>query len=436
LSDAPITRAQILKLYLPLAASWIFMAIEAPTCVRIISNLGQGTTKDVWTAAFNVLMAYSLFIESPVIDLLSTSTTLTKSKQSFATVSRFVWLMMGWCTVVHALAVTPGIYQAITANLNPAVAEALHLPLAVMIPWSACIGWRRYKQGILIRNGQTKVIGLGTFLRVATIFGVGFGLAAVAPISGIMICAIALLCSVFAESMFIHFAARKVIADLPESAPDETPLSLRSLSKFHFPLTVTTMVTLSTGLVVTEALKRVPDSVTAMAGWQVALTIVWLHRTIVFALPEVVITLYRGPQSEASLRKFTLGVGIGLSALMFLFAFTGIDRFIFGQLLGASPQTVETAHQAFLLQGFLPLISAVQSFARGVLTAKHQNVSRLYAVMLSLCVLVGILALGVSMGWPGVKVAAAAISLSLLVELMVLWRALVISSQPPKIANV
>lgn len=411
------------------------MAIEAPTCVRIISNLGQGTTKDVWTAAFQVLMAYSLFIESPVIDLLSTSTTLTKSKKSFATVSRFVWLLMAWCTVIHALAVTPGIYHAITANLNPAVAKALHLPLAVMIPWSACIGWRRYKQGILIRNGQTRVIGLGTFLRVATIFGVGFGLAAVAPLSGIMICAIALMCSVSAEAMFIHVAARRVIAELPESA-DEKPLTLGSLSKFHFPLTITTMVTLSTGLVITEALKRVPDSVTAMAGWQVALTMVWLHRTIVFALPEVVITLYKGPESESVLRRFSLGVGFGLSGLMFLFALTGIDRLIFSQLLGASPQTVETAHQAFLLQGFLPLISAIQSFARGVLTAKHQNVSRLYAVMLSLAVLVGLLALGVAMGLPGIQVAAAAMSISLLVELMVLWRALIVSSQPPKIANV
>ena len=51
------------------------------------------------------------------------------------------------------------------------------------------------------------------------------------------------------------------------------------------------MVTMLGIPVVSAALSRSPNSVVQLAGYQVAFTLVWLMRTTIYALPEVVIPL-------------------------------------------------------------------------------------------------------------------------------------------------
>jgi hypothetical protein len=268
---------------------------------------------------------------------------------------------------------------------------------------------------------------------------------------------IALICSVGAESMFIHFASRTAIREnfiyrsehrrnalfeapmgeemeLQEvSNPkeetvgeDQGLLTYRKLLHFHLPLTATTMVMLMGNPVVSAALARAPESVLAMASFQVAATLAWLCRTITFALPEVVITMYRDEQSAKVLRRFCMNVGFGTSAVAALLFVTRADVFFFQTILGANEPTAKMAHLAFLACVFLPVVNASQSYVRGMLTAHHLTGSRLWAVMVSISVLVALLAVGVSLRWTGVISAGAALTGSSLAELAVLawfWRA-------------
>ena len=74
--EAPLTSRTILRFYYPLALSWLFMAIESPIAIIILSRLPGS---EVATAAFLIMMGLALWIESPVIDMLSTSTTLARN---------------------------------------------------------------------------------------------------------------------------------------------------------------------------------------------------------------------------------------------------------------------------------------------------------------------------------------------------------------------
>ena len=421
---ALLTQRAILRFYRPLALSWIFMALESPVSVALIARRPDG---QVGTAAFLVLMSLALWIESPVIDLLATSTTLGKNRQHYVVLTRFAQITIVAVTLVHFLVAATPLYWGITRSLlgiPEPVAQAARVGMIVMIPWSGMIGWRRYLQGLLIRHGRTRLIGWGTGMRVATMAGSAFALFQLTDWAGITIASAALICSVSTEALFIHLASRAMIRiefGVDDRVASER-LTLRRLSAFHLPLTATTMVMLMSGLVVSAALAKAPNSVLSLAAWQVAATVLFLHRTIVFALPEVVVALYRDAESAAVLRRFCLNVGLATSGTIVLFAVFGLDTWFFARGLGSKPDTVATAHVAYVVGTFMPLLGALQSYVRGMLTAHHLTVARLQAVLVSMACLVAALTAGVLLRWPGVVTAGVAMTLAMAAELGALVR--------------
>lgn len=398
------------------------MAIEAPIALSVISRMANA---EVSTAAFLPVMALALWIESPVIDLLTTATTMGKDHQHYAQLSKFVLKLMLWVTVVHTLVTATPLYWLVTEQiigLKHPIAEAAHVGLIIMIPWSAFIGWRRYLQGLMIRHGQTRMIGFGTAIRMGTM---GLVCAALYFLTGwpsIPIVATGLVCAVGAEAAFAHWASRKTIREnLSKDESSLKPLTERAIWAFHFPLTLTTMVMLLNQPLVSSALARSPSSTIALASFQVASTIVWLHRTIVFALPEVVITLYRDEQSMQKLRLFCVYIGFSATAMIAFTAFTNLDSVIFKRVLGEKDENiVHMAHLALRLSCLLPMIGALQSYLRGVLAAHHLTVSRLTAILISITCLIGMLALGVALQWQGVITCVVAITTAQTAELAVL----------------
>lgn len=396
------------------------MALEGPISVKVISMVGnRQPIEEVWTAAFNALLAIALFVESPVIDLLATSTTLCKGARSFRTISRFALLMMGICAVAHLLVVFPPIYNLVTRDYTPAVRESLWLPLVVMLPWSPAIGWRRYKQGILIRFGETRVVGTGTFVRVTVMAATGFGLAFGSNLSGILVAAISLISAVMAEAIFIHWAAKRTIAE-KLAHDDDVDLSMRRLTQFHAPLTVTTMMQLGSNFLITQCLALSLDRGTSWPAYQVALTLMWMQRAVLYALPEVIITLYSRPGAEKILWRFASRLAMAMTGLMLVMAFTGIDMLFFTRVLGKSQAIAEASHMVFLYSSAIPLIIGAQSYVRGILTALHETKPRMRAVLFGLLTMGGTMWLGLTLKWPGAMVASAGPTLGSLVELAIL----------------
>lgn len=403
------------------------MAAEMPVCTGFVNSLPDHR---VQLASLLALYSVALFVESPVIDLLATSTTLASSKASFAAIRRFSLWLMGWCGLLHLLiAVTPlfdVVFLKVLA-LPPEVAEAVRLPLLILVPWSPAIGWRRHVQGLLIRKGVTGAIGLGTLLRICTIAIVGTIAFLSHAFPGAVVAAISLTCSVIAEAIFIHLVGRRALRE-KEFHDDDAELRVKDLSAFHFPLTVSTIVSLSSLLMVSRSLASVPDAILAMNAWQVATTLVFMLRTMTFALPEVVIANWRPGQSSRLLGQFCLGTGAGLSALMLVLAVTRLDVFFFTKLTHADSLVAENAHVAVLWCCLLPLFSAATSYVKGILTRLKVTMARMAATLASVVVLALVLFLGIKSQSQGVIVAAAAMTLSQLTEFLVLTLILWLSS--------
>lgn len=420
LSPAPLTLRSLLTIYLPLAFSWLMMAAESPICAGFVNSLPD---RHVQIAAVLVLFSVALFIESPVIDLLSTSTALARNRASFAAIRRFsVWLMAAAGAVHTLVALVPPLHDFVFRTLlsqSAEVAEATRVPMMIMIPWSPAIGWRRHVQGLLIRQGLTKPIGLGTGIRVISIFLVGLAGYLSGRLTGAEVAALALSFSVVAEAVYIHFAGRRVMHGLALVESGER-VSHRELLAFHMPLTLSTMVMMVGMPLTSKALASAPDGVLAMNFWQVQMTLGFLLRTITFALPEVVIANWRPGPDARLLSRFCLGIGAGLSVLMVVLALTGADRWFFMAVARADADVAHGAHQAFLACSLLPVSAAATNYVKGVLGVMKVTSTRVWGTGASMVVLAASLGAGVALQWPGVTTAAFGVTASQVTEFVVL----------------
>ncbi len=399
------------------------MSIEGPVCTGAIS---RRPNPEINTAAFLILMGIALWIESPIIDLLSTSTTLAKNRIHYLELRRFVLSLLLLVTAVHALIAFTPLYWIVTQGIigvSHRVASSARLGLIFMLPWAGAIGWRRYLQGILIRHGRTRRVAIGTFVRVASMTAAVVTLYSFTNMPGVELAGIGLICGVGSEALCIHWISRSIIrSEFAESPRDSAvqPLGIKKLVSFHLPLTLTTMVTLCGVPMMSAALARMPSPILTLAAYQVGSSFLWLLRSFTYALPEVVITLYRDPKTALVLKRFCLMTGGFASGSVFLFALSGFDKVYFTYVLGASAEVAAVAHLAFLAGGFLPMIGASQSYVRGMLTAHHLTVSRLVAIGVSMVVMISVLILGVFIRGNGVLIAGLASTFALLAELAIL----------------
>ncbi|MBA4293635.1 hypothetical protein C0431_11785 [bacterium] len=415
------TSASITKVYWPLALSWFFMAWEGQLAMWLI---GLMPDNKIYQAGFLIVFGIAIFIESPVIDLLSTGTTLGTTKKRFEQITRFTLILMTWVTVAHCIVVfTPPIYTFVAETLlgaRPEVATAAWYGLAWMPVWSACVGWRRYRQGIMIRAGRTGPISWGTLVRIVAMMISGLALYVSGTMIGLGVIGLSFTIAVFAEALYIHIVSKPVIAELTETDPTNIDnLTLSQLAKFHFPLTASTMLMLTAPVLMTRALNEGPEPIIAMAAWQVSSTVVWLFRTITFALPEAVIALYK-PGRERYLGSFCIKVGGGITLTMLAVHAFQFDLYVFRAIFKSEPLVADRAATAFLWCSFLPLLNALMAYYRGVLTSHHITSARLYAIIIALAALAITLTLGLRIGILTVVLAAAALTLSHLVELATL----------------
>lgn len=155
-----LTYRQIIKTWWPLAFSWLLMSVEMPMLSAVIARLEN---PEINLAAYGgIVFPLSLIIESPVIMLLPASVALSKHRQAYQLIWRY---MMGaglLLTGLHALVAFTPLYYTVVQGLIGAPDEIVapaRIGLMLMLPWTWSIAYRRFQQGVLIRNGFSGAVG-------------------------------------------------------------------------------------------------------------------------------------------------------------------------------------------------------------------------------------------------------------------------------------
>ena len=405
--------------------SWLLMTFEG---LWIQGVIGRKPDAETQLAAFGLMFSLSVLVETPVIMLLATSNALSRDRESYRVLWRF---MMGINLCVIAIAVlmafTPllDLYLGTLLNVPSHIIEATRPGMKIMILWGGFIGYRRFHQGIIIRAGRTRYVAYGTVLRALVSGVIALGLGAISLIAGAVIGAIALALAMTAETLYTHLISRPDVNRLLATRrnPARHALTQRDALRFHLPLAATSVITIMVGPVIERGLASMPDAAQSLAAWPVIFTLMLISRSGGIAYQEVVISLNDSEARHRLLRKFGLYLGLALSLIMTLFVFTPAILFYLRALL----QVPAHLHALVLLGAqagiLLPLLTTLQSYLRALLMLSHRTGVIYQAIVLGFVLTAATVWGGIGLGLHGILAASLGLSIGMAIELAYLYGA-------------
>jgi hypothetical protein len=378
-------------------------------------------------AAQGIIISLSVTIESPIINMLATSTALVKDRASYLLLRRYTIHWMILLTLVSAaLAFTPLFDLVIVRLMGVAeeVAVWIRPGMRIMTLWSAAIGWRRFLQGILIRFKQTQMVTIGTAIRLLASGGTAISLAVWGQWPGVYVGTTAWMAGVLAEALYATIAVRSLIRKElgPDSPPAAgPPLTYRELLDFHLPLAGTSVLVLLVQPMVTFSLARLDQPTQSLAAWPIVFQITLISRAAAFALPEVVIALSEGERTFRPIRRFAFSLMVVITVLITIFILTPLADLYLFNLQDMTRPVGELARSGLALFIPLPALAVLISWFRGLLINQRKTKFVNVGMGLNVLATVAVLGAGMFFQWPGINTAALALSAAALVELVYLW---------------
>jgi len=421
---AELSMGRVISAWWPLALSWLLIALEGPSLSAVAARLPN---PEINLAAFGgIVYPLAFIIEAPIVMLLSASTALSKDWDSYRKLKRFMMVMGAILTVVHILVAFTPVYDLVVVEMigaPAAVVEPARVGMMILIPWSWAIGYRRFKQGVLIRFGHSRSVGLGTFVRLAAdgiVLVVGY---LVGTIPGIVVAASALTLGVVSEAIFAGIRARRVIrGELKAAPPVQVPLTLSSFVDFYTPLALTSVIRLFAEPLSSAALSRMPRALDSLAVWSMVTGFLFLLRSVGVAYNEVVIALLDEPGSSRTLRRFMVVLAVVVTALLLLVTATPLSMIYFGRIGGLRAELTHFSSRGLWVALLMPAVEVVQSWFQGLLVFSRRTKPVTEAVAIYLVVASAILVGGVVWGdVAGLYVGLAAITVGRLMQTLWLW---------------
>lgn len=409
----------------PLASSWLLMGVELLLVAATVSRLAN---PEIHLAAYGgVVFPLSLFIEAPIIMILVASTALCKDWSAYRLMRNFILTLGGILTLLHMLLAFSPLYDVVVKALLGAPASLwapAQMGLQMMTPWTMSIAVRRFFQGMVIRGGRTRLVGLGTLIRLSVSTSVLLGGLAVQTIPGVLVATAALSAGVIFEAIFMFVCTRPIVRDLRQRAVvPEHPLTLQRLCSFYWPLALTPLVMLATLSIGSAAISRMPRALESLAVWPVLGGLTFMFRSVGIAIQEVVVTFSDRPYFLRPLQQFVWLVSLGASATLLLIAATPLSTIWFESFAALSPELSSLARTALWMAVVLPALSPWESYFQGELVYRGATTYVTQAVSLYLLGSSSILVLGIVYGKIlGLYVGVAATLTGISVQLWWLWK--------------
>jgi len=243
--------------------------------------------------------------------------------------------------------------------------------MIILLPWPGAIGYRRFYQGILIRNNLTRRVAYGTVIRLSSMGITAFVLYFFSDFDGVMVGASALSVGVSCEAIASKIMAWKIVKKLKNDTvfnlKDEI-LTYKGIYNFYYPLALTSIISLTVQPLVTFFIGQSPFPIESLAVLPVITSFVFIFRSLGLSFQEVGIALlgkYKG--SYTVLKNFAAVLGIITVAALGLIAFTPLSGFWFNTVSGLSLELTQFAKIPLIIMILMPGFSVLINFQRSVL---------------------------------------------------------------------
>jgi hypothetical protein len=371
-NGSPLTPKRIFFFWIPLAATWLMMASEGPFIAAIIARLAEPKFN---LAAYGVAFSIALLVEAPIIMIMSAATALAKDKDSFLKLRNFIYALIALITLIMIVLLIPPVFYFLTRTLMGLpenVARLTYYATALLLPWPGAIGYRRFYQGVLIRNHLTRRVAYGTVIRLLTMASTGLVCFLFFRIHGAMVGALALSLGVTAEAVASRLMAassvRKLLSEEAGFESKEERLSYRKIAHFYFPLALTPILNLGILPVVTFFMGQSRMAIESLAVLPVVHALVFVFRSVGLSFLEVGVALLgEGNVQFKPLRNFAVILGLIVISVFSLVNFTPLVFLWFHDVSGLSLELSRFALLPTQILTALPVLMVILSLQRALM---------------------------------------------------------------------
>ncbi len=397
----------IFRFWVPLAATWLMMAVEGPFLAAVIARLPDEKYN---LAAYGVAFAFAVLTEAPVMMLMSAATALVQDGESYRKLRNFSRALGAGGTALVLLFLTPPVYHWLMVSviaLPEGVARLAYGALWFFLPWPAAIGYRRFLQGVLVRSHKTRLVAMGTVVRLLTMATTGLAGVFLLKIPGAWVGTLALAAGVCAEAAAVRVMAAPTIHEMlaVAASPESTGgLSYRHIAHFYYPLALTSLMGLAVQPMLTFFMGRAPEPVDSLAVFPVVQALSFIFRSMGLSFQDAAIALV-GDRHEhfPEMKRFTLGLGIAAATGIGLVAFTPLTHVWFGTISGLTRELQAVALVPTRVIVPLPALTMLLALQRAVLMKTH----RTHPITIATATEVSVIAVVfLTLGW-GLRVAGA-----------------------------
>jgi hypothetical protein len=371
---SPLRQRRIFVFWLPLAATWMMMAVEGPFLAAIIARLAEPKFN---LAAYGVAFAFAIIIESPVIMIMSATTALAEDGPSFRRLRRFTYSINAIITGFQVVFLVTPLFGWVTGslmNLPPQVVNLTRTALWILLPWPGAIGYRRLYQGLLIRSGLTRRVAYGTIFRLSAMGATALLLYFHTNLPGAIVGATALAAGVCSEAVVIRLMTRVSLRDLSEPKVPHTSISYSAIVRFYVPLAMTSTISLAAAPMVTFFMGHAVESLASLAVLPVVNSLSFIFRSPALAFHDVVIALMgEGWRQMKPLRTFASLLALAVTLGMALIAWTPMAKFWFGTLGGLTPDLIAFALPPARILILFPMLSVLLAVQRAILVCGRRT---------------------------------------------------------------
>jgi hypothetical protein len=314
---------------------------------------------------------------------------------------------------VILLGLLPSIFDWVAQDLiglPDSIAVLTHRALLLLVPWPAAIGYRRFYQGIMIRQHLTRRVALGTVVRVLAMAGAAVALfraglpgALVAPRSP----------RVVVEAIATRLMAWGVKERIVRASPSRPlqELTFSRIAEFYFPLALTSVIALGVQPTMTFFLGGSRRAIDSLAVLPVITSLTFLFRSIGISYQEAAIALLDGTRENfRRVSAFAAVAGVAATLGLTLIAFTPLADIWFRDLSGLDPELA--AFSVLPLQIFctIPFFAMQLAYQRAILVFGRATRSVTLSTVVEVATIVAVLYASIHiMDWVGAVAAVVAL---------------------------
>jgi hypothetical protein len=402
------------------------MAVGDPLLTMALSRLAN--PREV-LAAVGIVRAIAVFLESPIIMILHASTALGANAASRRALWRLTLCLGGLLTSVFLILTWRPLYDGLMMHAfgaSPSIAARGRSVLLLMFLWPGVIAWRRFHQGILIRQGRSRQVALASMSRLAWVC-LALSVGVTSRADGAALAGFTLMGSVLVEAIMVTLLSRSSnLVEVPvvkiDGADPKLPTTLGGVSRFYAPLAATMILVWGGRAVLTSVVARASDGPLALAAWPAAWGLVLSIANATRMVQQVVISS-AGETTRTQMIRFVLLVGGGCSAVLLLFGFTSPGVALLAAFLGEHGELVAAVLPVVRIAALFPLLLAGQNALQGLLIRDRRTWRVNAATLVGAVVTLTLATTLVHAGGPGASSAAWAMMAGLAIEVLVLAHA-------------